>query len=51
MAENGAIGILLPVTQNILKLKVAPARNMIDSQVPVAYELTSVQMPGACRCH
>lgn len=36
MAENGVIGILLPVTQNILKLKVPPARKMIDSQIPVA---------------
>jgi imidazolonepropionase len=35
MAENGVIGILLTVTQNILKLKVPPARNMLDSQVPV----------------
>lgn len=36
MAENNVIGILLPVTQNILKLKVPPARKMIDHNVPIA---------------
>lgn len=36
MAEKGVVGVLLPTTQFLLKLKVPPVRKMVEGGVPVA---------------
>ena len=36
MAEKGIMGVLLPTTHYLLKLKDPPTRKMIDGGVPVA---------------